>query len=237
MTNARPDLRLPRLTRAETVADSIEARISAEALPSGHRLGTKESLRSEFDVAVATFNEAVRLLSARGTIRVRPGVQGGIFVAAPTAAVRLGRKLLTLSGESVSVADCLVVRESLDPLIVREATMHRTAEDLRHLRKLVRAMSAKDLSMTDYLHINWAMHRRIAEITPNQLLRHTYVSLLEFIESRVQGVTPDDPGAGIADGIRIHQELVEAIASEDLERAARVAADHARLTTRHGEAK
>ena len=222
------DVRRP--SRAEAVADSIEARIAADGLPSGHHLGTKESLRREFDVAVATFNEAVRLLSARGAITIRPGVKGGVFVAFPTPLVRLGRKMLELSGESVSVADCLVVRDALDPLIVQEATRHRIAADVRELRKIARSMAGGGLSMVEYLKINWALHRRIVDITPNEVLRHTYLSLMDFVESRLQGVTADEPSDGLADGPEVHHELVEAIASGDVDRAARAASRHTSLT-------
>ena len=84
---------LRRSSRAEAVAKRIEGRIAEQSLPSGHKLGTKESLRREYDVAAATFSEAVRLLVSRGTVSVRPGVKGGIFVASPPALVRLGRKI------------------------------------------------------------------------------------------------------------------------------------------------
>jgi len=219
-----------RSSRAETVANGIESRITAQGLLPGHRLGTKDVLRREFDVAVATFNEAVRLLNARGTIEVRPGVKGGLFVASPTPLVRLGRKMLELSGESVSVADCLVVRDTLDPLVILEATRHRTAADVRELRKIVRQMSAPDVAMDQYLHVNWSLHRRMVEITPNQVLRHTYLSLLDFVQSRLQGVTATQPALVLADGPEVHSELVEAIASGDVGRAERAGHTHSLLT-------
>jgi DNA-binding FadR family transcriptional regulator len=221
---------LRRKSRAEAVADVIEARISKQRLLSGHRLGTKESLRAEFDVAVASFNEAVRLLSARGVITVRPGVKGGIFVAPQTVFVRFGRKMLELTGESVSVADCLVVREALDPLVVRDATLHRSPKDVRDLRGIVEKMAVPDLPVAEYLRINWALHRRMAAITSNEILRHTYVSLLDFVESHVHGVTAADSMMDNGDGPRVHRELVEAIASEDLERANRATQAHTELT-------
>ena len=218
-------------TRAEAVADSLEARIATESLPSGHHLGTKENLRRQYDVAVATMNEAVRLLSARGAISVRPGVNGGIFVASPRPLVRLGRKLLELTGESVSVADCLVIRNVLDPLILEEAARHRTAEDLSDLRGIARLMAEGDLTMTEYLRVNWALHRRIAQITPNEVLRHTYLSLLDFVEGRLHGVTADDPGRDVDSWAQVHHELVEAIGSGNIARVAAATDRHKELTT------
>jgi len=218
-----------RSSRAETVTKNIESRIAAEDLPPGHRLGTKQTLRREYDVAVATFNEAVRLLSANGTVEVRPGVKGGLFVASQTPLVRLGRKMLELSGESVPVADCLVVRDALDPLVILEATRHRNASDVRQLRKIVRQMAAPELPMDEYLRINWSLHRRIVEITPNHILRHTYLSLLDFVEDRLRGVTATESGLVLADGPDIHHGVVEAIASGDMELAERAAHAHSAL--------
>ncbi|KRV47859.1 hypothetical protein AQ490_05730 [Wenjunlia vitaminophila] len=227
---------LRRSSRAEAVAKRIEARISEQALRSGHRLGTKESLRREFDVAAATFNESVRLLVSRGTISVRPGVKGGVFVASPPALVRLGRKMLELSGDSVSVSDCLVVRDTLEPLVAQEAMRHRTDADVAELRGLAAAMAPRGQSTADYLAANWALHRRIAEITPNQILRHTYVSLLEYVESRLRGVTADDPARNDPEGPAVHRELVEAIAAGDAERLNRALAAHLSLTVARREA-
>ncbi|MCC3332198.1 FadR/GntR family transcriptional regulator [Nocardia abscessus] len=228
MNDSEP-LLAPRTSRAEEIAHSLEARITAQMLPIGHRLGTRESLRSEFGVAPATLSEAVRLLSARGAVTVRPGANGGIFVAAPSLFVRLGRKMLELSGETVSVADSLAVRNCLDPLVIVEATRHRSARDLEELRELAEAMGAPELEWKEYLRLNWALHRRMVEITPNRVLRHTYLSLLDFVESRLQSVVADVPERGHEDGVRVHREIVEAIASEDVERAARAAASHSDL--------
>jgi DNA-binding FadR family transcriptional regulator len=235
MTTDRPATELPRLSLAETVAKRIEARIAEDALPNGHRLGTRDSLRREFDVAAATLNEAVRLLTARGTVSVRPGVKGGIFVATPPPLVRLGRKMLELSGDSVPVSDCLVMRDALEPLLAREAMRHRTGADIADLRRLASAMATGEAeSGVGYLAANWALHRRITEIAPNKILQHTYVSLLEFVENRLRGVTPDEPANRYAEGPAVHRELVEAIADDDPGRLDAAVAAHSRLTAAHG---
>lgn len=235
MSTDSPVRDLPRPSRAETVAKRIEARIAEDALPNGHRLGTRDSLRREFDVAAATFNEAVRLLTARGTVSVRPGVKGGVFVATPPPLVRLGRKMLELSGDSVPVSDCLVMRDALEPLLAREAMRHRTEADIADLRRLAGEMAAAEAeSGVGYLAANWALHRRIAEITPNKILQHTYVSLLEFVETRLRGVTSDEPAARHVDGPAVHRELVEAIAADDPDRLDAATAAHSRLTAARG---
>ncbi|MDP9847021.1 FadR/GntR family transcriptional regulator [Streptosporangium lutulentum] len=218
---------VPWTSRSDAVAKRIEERISEQNLPAGHHLGTKESLRQEFNVAVATVNEAVRLLSSRGTIEVRPGIGGGLFVASPTLVVRLGRKMLELSGESVSVADSLDIRDGLEPLVIRDATKHRTEADIADLRKILEQMSAAG-DAAQYLKTNWQLHRRMAEISPNLILRNLYLGLLDFVSSRVSAVTTETALNG--DGVMVHRDLVDAIESGSRKRAETMAARHARLT-------
>ena len=56
-----------RVSRAALVARELEREIVDEREP-GERLGTKEELRKRFGVAVATVNEAIRLLETRGLV-------------------------------------------------------------------------------------------------------------------------------------------------------------------------
>lgn len=222
-------------SRAVSVAQNIEQRILNEGLSAGHRLGTKQSLRREYDVAVATLNEALRLLGDRGLITVRPGVKGGIFVATPPALVRLGRKMLELSGDAVSVTDCLVVRDTLEPLVLREAARFASAADIEHLRAAVDQMLQPDLAADAYMRVNWKLHRDLAAITPNQVLRHMYQSLLEFVESRLQRVAVGERPLDTHTGALIHKQLVDAIASRDETRLTRAIAAHDALLTSDGE--
>ena len=81
----RPILQSSRLSRAEALAREVEEEIAAGILSTGDRLGTKDDLRLRFNVAVATVNEAIKLLDARGLVEARPGPGGGVFVASPAS--------------------------------------------------------------------------------------------------------------------------------------------------------
>lgn len=221
-------------SRADVVAHYVEARIAEQGLPSGHRLGTKDSLRREFNVAVATINEAVRLLSSRGTIEVRPGIGGGLFVASQTAFVRLGRKMLELSGEPVPVADSLIVRDTLEPLVIRDAAHHATRRDITALRKIMAEMEVADLDPGRYLQINWKLHRRMVEISPNLVLQHMYLGLMDFVSNHVHRVTAVASLAGQA-GVKVHHQIVDVIESGDLSLVDSLVEAHAKLTANHRE--
>src|ERR1700760_1560693 len=105
-----------RVSRAELVARELEREITDEREP-GERLGTKEDLRKRFGVAVATLNEAVRLLEMRGLIEARPGPGGGVFVSRAGLRVALSLLVLGLKTESTPNEECPEVRDALEPLV------------------------------------------------------------------------------------------------------------------------
>ena len=216
------------MTRSEAVVKAVEERIGAEQIPPGQPLGTKEELRTHYGVARATMNEAVRLLASRGSVEVRAGAHGGVFVAERSASVRLGSKMLQLSSDAPSVADCIQVRNALEPEVITAAAMHCTKADLRDLRALTEKMSAQELDPGPYLDLNLRLHTRIAHIVPNVVLQDIYLGMVDFIRARVQGVTRRD-GFDVARGARVHTELVEAMASGDMSRVEAAIAAHDEL--------
>ncbi|WP_199714448.1 FadR/GntR family transcriptional regulator [Micromonospora radicis] len=209
------------------MAAAIEHEIETRNLEHGYKLGTKTDLRDRFDVGIGTINEALRLLVSHGAVDLRPGAQGGVFVASPAPFVRLGRKMLELSKDSVSVADCLMVRNALDPLVISQATQHRSADDIEALRRIADEMSQDSLSSMDFLRINWRLHLRILEIVPSPVVRHMYGSLMDFVQQRVLHVNEDV--ADRAHSRVVHRDLVEAIASGDQKLAAKAVSAHQNL--------
>src|ERR687885_1807996 len=125
-----------RVPRAEAVARDLEAEILGEGLTPGERLGTKDDLRQRFGVAVATVNEAVRLLEMRELIEARPGPGGGVFVANSSVRVALKRPRLAATWGAARFSDCMAVRNALEPLVCRDAAAHHTEEDMRALQRL-----------------------------------------------------------------------------------------------------
>jgi DNA-binding FadR family transcriptional regulator len=201
-----------RVTRAEAVAREVEAEIVDGALAAGSRLGTKEDLRRRFGVAVATVNEAVRLLEMRGLIEARPGPGGGVFVAgSPRFAQQRG--MLGFASGRASFSDCLAVRNALEPLVCREAARHHRDEDIRALRTILKSMESHQDDPATYLDLDWALHRRIAKMCRNAPLHSIYLTLIDVLQD---ASAAGDLGElhGEAD-LAVHRELVDAIAAGD----------------------
>ncbi|WP_223691549.1 FadR/GntR family transcriptional regulator [Leifsonia poae] len=207
---------------ADTVVDEIEAIILRDKLPAGHRIGTKQELAEQFGIAPATLGEALRVLRGRGVIEARPGPGGGVFVANQSPLIRLAHSVLQLRERGATVNEVVAVLDALDEAVVRDAALHRTDQDLRDLDALMEELSAVWHDPVEGLHCNWKLHRRIAEISPNAVLRTFYLNLVDYIEGdaeerdsgtlAVPGFQPDSD-----ERLRIHHDLVEAIRSRDPE--------------------
>lgn len=216
-------------TRPEKAAEQLAA--AAAAAEPGERLGTKEELRASCGVSVGTFNEALRLVQARGVVTVRPGRVGGVFASRQSPLVRLGNSVLALDEAATSVVDAVRLRDALDPLLVEDALRHASAGDLAAMRLELARMSraVADLDGIAFIHANWALHARIAGVTPNAMLQSFYLSLLEIIESHTLSVQPvgEQPlPEYIASRYDLHAALVEAIADRDATRALALIREH-----------
>jgi DNA-binding FadR family transcriptional regulator len=220
---------VPAATRPEQAAEQLAA-LAAAAEP-GERLGTKEGLRAYCGVSVGTFNEALRLVQARGVVTVRPGRVGGLFASRQSPLVRLGNSVLALDEDAASVADAVRLRDALDPLLVEDALRHASPADHEAMRDELHRMrtAAAELDGIAFIHANWALHARIADVSPNAMLRSFYLSLLEIIESHTLSVQPvgEQPlPEYIQSRYDLHAALVEAIADRDEARAVALIHEH-----------
>jgi DNA-binding FadR family transcriptional regulator len=224
-----PSLAAARVPRAEGVARDLEAEILGGGLAPGERLGTKDDLRQRFGVAVATVNEAVRLLEMRGLIEARPGPGGGVFVANSSVRVALKRGTLRATWGPARFEDCMVVRNSLEPLVCRDAAAHRTDADVRDLRQIVAEMERHAGDGHAYLELNWALHRRIARLCRNAPAHSIYLTLLDFLEDGL--LAADLRRLDATADVAVHRELVAAIEAGPGRRLDAVIERHAAIPT------
>ena len=218
-------------TRAELLAEQVQDRIAADDLKAGDMIGTLDELKQKSGYARSTVAEAIRLLADRGVAEIRPGRRGGVYVAADGApVVRIGRTLLTISNHPAAVTDAIAVRNALEPLIVMDATRHRDEADIRELAVLLKHLAgAIPLGTAAFLAINWKLHLRIADITPNVFARNLYQGMVQYTNdhaSSAEHSEPSDDRPWLEMRYQIHRELVEAITSGDTHRANQAVSSH-----------
>jgi DNA-binding FadR family transcriptional regulator len=220
-----------RISRAEELSRRLEQEIVDNGLSAGERLGTKEDIRNRFGYAVATVNEALRLLETRGLIEARPGPGGGMFVASPSSRVRLNHLVLGFKVDDAPFTDCLAVRNALEPLVCREASEHCRAADAKALRQVISRMQKQTGSPKAFLRLNWDLHRRMAKMGTNAPLKTLYLTLLDFVDDGLDDVTGDE-FFDAEENLAVHEELVEAVIDGDLKRLAKAIERHTPMADR-----
>ncbi len=182
-TDGTPRLGESRVTRAEALARTLESEIVTATLSPGERIGTKDDLRQRFGVAVATINEAVRLMEMRGLVVARPGPGGGVFVTDATARASVSQLILGFDWGRATLADCNEVRDALEPLICRHAARDHRDADIRALGKIIDRMEKSVADPHAYFECNWEFHRRLAAVGRNAPLKSIYLLITDFLQS------------------------------------------------------
>ncbi|MDQ4215472.1 FadR/GntR family transcriptional regulator [Microbacterium sp. ASV81] len=207
---------------AVRVAKSLEDEIVAEGWKAGHFIGRRQELASRFGVAPATLGEAIQLLRSRGVVDAKPGPGGGIFVAARSPFMQLSDQLLQLREGKATASDCLRVLDALDGLVLHDAIEHATDADIVEIVSLAERLRAAWDTEGAATAI-WALHARIAEITPNELLRSLYTNLVDYIiAEQLEGATaPSTP-----ERLRTHLDFAAAVAERSHALASSAAERH-----------
>lgn len=218
-----------RVSRSEALARHIEAEVLERSIPPGTRLGTKRELLERFRVSPSTLNEALRLLQMRSLVELRRGPGGGVFVASPSPKVKLSHLILGFSGATSTIADALAVRNALELLVAADAGRHHRRADIKALEAILGDMQRNADDPTGFLSANWALHRRMVQISPNVLLRSVYTTLLDYVESEL-GQVESDATFRASQNVDAHRDLVAAIASRSPEAIEEAVRAHAPLT-------
>lgn len=217
------------LTRSGALAKWLEQRIIDRDMQPGDFIGTFEDLRGETGLARPTVSEAVRLLVDRGVATVRLGRGGGVFVAEQNDIVRLRRTLLNVHGSVSQISDAVSVRDALEELVALEALEHRSDEDVEDLKGFVTQLEEFSGGIGDFLELNWALHRKLAEISPNELLKATYLGTMKVIADMTSVAEEEPPADYLARRVSVHTELAQAVISGDADDVRAAVEAHASL--------
>ncbi|GAA3285073.1 GntR family transcriptional regulator [Paenarthrobacter aurescens] len=196
----------PRNTGAHLVYGELKRRILSLDLKPGERI-YEPAMATALQVSRTPLREAIRRLISESLLEQLP--TGGVLVP------ELDEKV---------ISELYDVRAALESLMAREACANATAADLEELRGILARNAAMVEFADEAMKYGVALHAAIARIAGNSWAQRFHGQIASQVE-RYRYFTNNAPERR-DEALANHRLLVEAIASKDEEKAAKVAFDH-----------
>ena len=196
----------PRNTGAHVVYAELKRQILNLELKPGERI-YEPAMATALQVSRTPLREAIRRLISESLLEQQP--TGGVMVPA------LDEKV---------ISELYDVRAALESLMAREACAKASSADLDELRGIVARNAAMVEFADEAMKYGVALHAAIARMAGNSWAQRFHEQIASQVE-RYRYFTNNAPERR-DEALANHRLLVEAIASKDAEKAAKVAFDH-----------
>ncbi|WP_159007170.1 FCD domain-containing protein [Streptomyces sp. NRRL S-813] len=138
-----------------------------------------------------------------------------------------GESVLSLTSDTVIVADAIRTRDALEPLMLQDAARYITEQGVNEAREIVTRMSRLLESPEEFFCADWDLHRKLAEFSHNEILKTVYLSLLDILNQHMRSVVPTgNLPSYLYERLAIHARIVDAVAGGDEEQVAAAAHAH-----------
>ncbi|WP_348787001.1 FCD domain-containing protein [Leifsonia sp. NPDC080035] len=211
-----PVLRAP---LADQAADALLARIRAGEWALGEKLPGETTLAPQLGVGRSTVREAIRQLAGRGMLQSRQGA--GVFVTALDVPEDWDAVL-----RRAGIVSVIEARTAIESEAAALAAERRTPAELRALRRALQTRGEPAATIEAHVDADTAFHRAVVDAAHNDILRELFDGFVpRSREAMVQMLrirpVPDESADHDA-----HAALVDAIARQDPDAAARASRGH-----------
>lgn len=218
----RFDLNLQREQLSSQVADQLQELVVARSLSAGEKLPAERELAEMLGVSRSVVREAIRTLSARGLVQVKPGC--GTYICEPTAehAIAPFELLLKLRDDPEQVRHLFEVRRTIEADVAAKAASRAGASEAAALRTLALQMQASN-DLEQYAELDVAFHLALGRATHNELYVMLLTTITRLLSQTIQVAL--HAAEASQQGSARHRQIVAAIEAHDpaLARAAMLA--------------
>ncbi|MBK0417806.1 FadR family transcriptional regulator [Leucobacter sp. CSA1] len=209
----------------ESIVEQVESAVAAGRLKAGDRLPGERQLMAEFGVSRSTVREALKVLQATGSIITKPGDPRGPIITnySPRLLENSIQRFARL--ESVSRAELLQFRLSLESTACRLAAQLHDDADLERIVEAQKLMEAA--AREEAVKFPEATNRfddTLKVASHNQIIRVCGNAVADVMRELVYARLAQDPDrdSRMLRQARAAGELVEAIRNRDSARAASI---------------
>ena len=213
----------------ENIATQIEGVI--KNMPTGDKLPSERALATQYGVSRNVLREALRSLSEKGLLEIKPGK--GIYVAnleSEKVVSRLETMLLkNQNSYRESFIDIVEARTMLELNVFELASERAMDDDLKSIEKVCRKMEQCIGDVDMFNRFDLQFHLRLAEATHNSVFPVLVNTLFEMTGKQMFMFIRLNPEK-MQDVQREHMEILEAIKSRDKSRITKAALRHFNVT-------
>jgi len=218
------------LRRSSLVAEVVTLLrevVEKKGLEPGARLPTEAELVASLEVSRPVLREAISQLETLGLVRVKRGL--GMFVGdrdSLAGCLKVVRTAMAITPRDLTqFAD---LRSALEIHGSRRAAELATADDVADLEGLCDEMDRPGLPYEQTIGIDFAFHRKLIEVTGNELTLNVIIVIQEFIVEGMLQTTPRPRDRSVSR--RLHRAILEAVRQGDPDAAEAAMREHMDVT-------
>jgi GntR family transcriptional repressor for pyruvate dehydrogenase complex len=228
------DLRLSHDKLYKQVADQIEGLIVGESLCPGDRLPSERQLAAQLGISRTVVREAIRLLSVRGLVEVKPGRGTYIRALSPHDAAAPIALLLKLRQCPDLLDHVYEVRHMIELEVAGLAAERATDEDHILMEAAIEEMAAHIDDPDEFITHDLAFHSALAAATHNDLFG-VLLNAISGFWSEAALLAYQVPGAA-EDSLNYHRDILRHVKARDPEKARRAMCEHVRYSQEQAQA-
>jgi GntR family transcriptional repressor for pyruvate dehydrogenase complex len=228
------ELSLRRDRLYKQIADQIQDLIVARSLQPGDKLPSERELADQLGISRTVVREAIRTLSVRGLVHVKPGCGTYVQALSPEAAMASIELLLKLRHTPESLDNLYEIRRMVEIEIAGLAAERATDDDHAALEAAIAGMVASKDDPEAFTQRDLAFHAALATATHNDLFT-TLLSPISNLWLEVILISYHAPGAA-AEGVGHHRSILARVEQRDVDGARRAMASHIRHSQTQVEA-
>lgn len=217
---------------SKKIAGSIEEAIHSRKITRGNKLPSEAELAAQFGVSRTAIREALRMVSAKGLIRIEKG--RGIFVqdlSATTVSDPL-HQYLKFNIERDYALDVIHARQIIEPSIAAFAATHRSDEDVEKLQANIRQLVGYDGEFDGLAKLDMDFHLAIAAASHNQVMPLILDPIHRLMPEIKKSVYATNDHAKES-AVEWHGKIVERIIARDVEGARTMMQKHLEIAEEH----
>lgn len=213
-------IRLPRLKKADLIAQEVRTWIVNRQLAPGDRLPNEKDLITIFASSRGTVREALKVLEAQGLIEISQGIKGGARVSEISFESASTHLKSFFYFQNLSWSEVYEFRAQIEPPNTELAVPRLPDQAIRDLEKTVvqcQLGHTMRIPVAEHRLQETRFHQIIATHSPNPIMRFATLYVLDLLMdlTRHHNIISSEPDEFSRECVDAHSEILALIAARD----------------------